>query len=80
MSDFFKFVRAVVCDGRACASDEVVAAEEIPAGTLESCLRMGHCVPCDGQGVDLSTAGPAPDLTSPAAVPAKPAKGKSKTK
>jgi hypothetical protein len=56
MIDYFKFQRAVVCDGRACASDEIVAGDELPSGTLETCLRMGHCVPCDRAGVAFAAA------------------------
>lgn len=66
MSDHFKFLRPIVCDGRPCGADEVVPADEIPAGTLETCLRMGHCVPCDPQGADLTTDAPTPDLTTDA--------------
>ncbi len=42
-----QFVRAVVCDGVLMSPDTPVDAESLAAGTLDCCLRLGHCVPFD---------------------------------
>lgn len=42
-----RFERDVTVDGRPFSGGHVVSAADVPAGYLESCLRVGHCVPCD---------------------------------
>jgi hypothetical protein len=44
---FVQFARDVTVEGRAHKAGDVVADAEIPAGSLASCLRLGHVVECE---------------------------------